>query len=140
MVTAFQRGAFQFNAFQIAAVGDVAGGFRHEPDELEKRLNQQRGFGRKLFEDMTQALAEKAEEAPQAEDAVAEAVAAVRVAREYATAPQLDRLKLVMAGAISAKTTVGLIRNAQFVLAAANAIHERNLMEDDEEAIALLLH
>ncbi len=153
---AFQKNAYQFNAFQTCSTtpppptGKVVGwpdtlGRRRPRRELERLLKLQKDatFGRKWFEEF---------EAAQEEFANAEANAAVSVAAEEAhSAAKLihenvreDEFKDALRQVALTLEVTRHVHNLKDVLAAAHHAHAmamalRAHFDDDEEAIALLL-
>jgi len=131
-ITAFQKSAFQNNAFQIAtavtpAKKRVGWGFRHTRKELEQRLRAQRGdrFSPKWFEDFLaarDALAERAE-ALQSE--------LLHRAADDAADASIDVVPLLKAAASATRKTAAL-KHARAIIDAAE-------YDDDEEIIEMLL-
>jgi predicted lipid-binding transport protein (Tim44 family) len=130
----------------------VGGGFRHDPEELERRLKKQRGFNRQEFEELNKAeiaVADKADTVKNAQqrEALTKAADAAReayeeIARAASHKADVDALTHALNAAASASKARESIQQA--TVAHALAMHmvdelRRNDEQDEEEVIMMLL-
>ena len=143
MITAFQSNAFQNNAFQIQA---TSAGW---PDTLRRKvprkdldrllkLQRDNTFGRRWFREFEVASKEFAKVEAVAAIAEAaketrEAALLVRETRRVHHAPEVNNLGLILRDALNNE------HSARLAITRARLLKEQMELEDDEEAIMLLL-
>jgi len=122
-------------AAKVGWMPEWGSGLRHDPAELERRLEQQRGrtFNRQRFDEILVEARDKVAEV-KSKPAKAELRRAVEAVAEAVEASPNDELTAALEAAILAKTTAGIIREAQAAYNLAMAA-----LDDEEEEIALLM-
>jgi hypothetical protein len=148
MATAFQANAFQNNAFQITGttkkkVGWMpewgSGRFRHDPEELERRIAAQRGFGPQRYGELLEEAATKAREAEN--KAERKAIKKAITSAELVATEELPPILLVAAeDLVRAKRVKESLEAARHMEALARAYYEYEMEQDEEEALMLLLN
>jgi hypothetical protein len=137
-ITAFQKSAFQNNAFQIATTTKkkVGWGFRHTREELEEKLKQQKAetFGLRWYDDYLAARAaivERVESttSPNHRDALVEAIDA---ADEIVTIWNVTGVTEMLSAAAKATRITASLKHARMIVDYAE-------YDDDEEVIEMLL-
>lgn len=118
---------------------------RHDPEELERRLQAQRGFGLRKYEEMIAAhsAAVEAAQVSKSEKRAAALTQAAEAAEELLEnalgeaefVPDFDRVIAELNAAVSATRATAAIKHAELAIRLA-----REWDEDEEEAIMLLLH
>ncbi len=145
----FQASAFQNSAFQVdvASVG-WSPGFRHGRKELEQKLKRQRSetFSRRWFDEYLkaeEAALERAEKtkSPKQREALEDAVnaASEAVAEAIDDGRDIEVLARALHAAAGASRITASIKLAGIVVELAKRA-EQEALEDDDEAIMLLLH
>lgn len=144
----FQPSAFQNNAFQNCGGGkkvvgwfdewDVGRRFRHDPEELERRLKEQRGFAFKDFQEAQEAVLARAKTAKTQKHrtALVEAVAETMTFRPFERAPELDHIITALHAAANASRATASIKHAALIQLFARQILN---YDEEEDEIALLL-
>ena len=118
-------------------VGWVGGKRYHRTEDLERALDEQRGFNRQKFEELLTRATEKAKAAPaKVRKAIKRAIAEAELVPVEAIVDPAPLLAALEA-AISAQRVVEVIRQARHAEAIA-AAYLAELEQDEEEAIALL--
>ena len=154
MATAFQSNAFQNNAFQITGgvtkkhVGwmpEWGPGFRHDPKDLERRLEQQRQggpFTRKRYAALLTKAAEVVAEAKNKAQRKALKAALESAKLVDIESPAIDPAPLLLAleEVVTAKRIKESMQAARHAEAMARAYYEYELEQDEEEALVLLLN
>ena len=154
MATAFQPSAFQNNAFQITVttttkhVGwmpEWGPGFRHDPKDLERRLEQQRQggpFTRRRYDELLTKAAEVVAEAKNKAQRKALKRALESAKLVEIESPAIDPAPLLLAieELVTAKRIKESIVAAKHAEAMARAYYEYELEQDEEEALVLLLN
>jgi len=115
---------------------------RHDPEELERRLEKQRGFNPKKFDEFvaaTQALQEKKVKGRQKVVIEKALEAVVEFDWHEELIEEITQALIAAAGATRATATIKHAEHAAR-LAQSRAAYEENENEDEEEAVMLLLH
>jgi hypothetical protein len=132
-ITAFQKSAFQNNAFQIATTKKIGWGFRHTREELAEKLRQQKTetFGLRWYDDYLAARAAVVDRvesttSPNHREALVEAVDA---ADRMVTPERAMDLAWTLNATAKATRMTASLKHARAIVD----------YDDDEEVIEMLL-
>jgi len=145
----FQKNIFQNNVFQVGGDTRRVGwmpewgtGFRHDPEELERRLARQRGLSREQYAQLLEDIAAKAKEAKNKAQRKALKAALESAELVDIESPTIDPAPLLLAleEAARAKRIKEGTEAARHAEAIARAYYEYEFEQDEEEALVLLLN